>query len=208
MGMTSSSNSIDLVITSTLTILQGSLLLHPPSRTLFTREDFMNLLLDLLDYSNPPRIQSQALLVLVTALLDCPANTRCFEKVDGLLTITSLFKSRGTTTDVKMRTLEFLYFYLMPEAAPTNSSSVPNAAVQRSPSKVDAYARHARTHSGDNESRGMELDAEAELTKVTKTTNEKQRLLGKYLNNVAELVHDLQESATFSATVGTATTVA
>ncbi|KAK4952738.1 hypothetical protein LTR10_009545 [Elasticomyces elasticus] len=199
MGMQSASQS-DILIFSTLDLLQGVLLLHPPSRTLFNREDYMNLLLDLLDSSNPPKIQSQALLVLVTALLDCPANTRTFEAIDGLLTVTSLFKSRNTTQEVKMRTLEFLYFYLMPESPPTSSSSLPStqANLQRSPSKLQIMAGHARTHSGDDGDR-MDVD-EDDLVRETKTTEDKQKLLGKHLNNVAELVRDLRENAVFAAT--------
>ncbi|WPH02433.1 Hypothetical protein R9X50_00529700 [Acrodontium crateriforme] len=192
--------STDLVILSALDVLQGVLLLHPPSRSLFEREDYMNLLLDLLDYSNPPAIQSQAVLVLVTALLDCPRNTRVFEQVDGLLTVTSLFKSRGTTKDVKMRTLEFLYFYLMPERGPASSNSAPNlAALHRNPNKP---ARHARTHSNDA-SDGMEMDIDTdEQESDVKGTDEKQRLLGRYLTNVDELVQDLRESTAFATVVG------
>lgn len=94
-----------------------------------------------------------------------------------------------------MRTLEFLYFYLMPESPPSNSVSAPNTAVlQRYPSKMDAFAGHARTHSGDSGG-GMDLDEHAE----TKTTDDKQKLLGRHLNNVAELVQDLQENAVFGA---------
>lgn len=201
MGMHSASQT-DALILSTLDLLQGILLLHPPSRSLFNREDYMNLLLDLLDSSNPPAVQSQALLVLVTALLDCPANTRTFEAIDGLLTVTSLFKSRGTSKEVKMRTLEFLYFYLMPESLPKTSTSAPNTAhPQRSPSKLQALARHARTHSGDTDR--MEIDGEeggAAGVKETKTTDEKQKMLGRHLNNVADLVRDLRENALFSAT--------
>jgi len=156
----------------------------------------MNLLLDLLDAANPAKIQEQALLVLVTALLDCPKNTRIFESVDGLLTVTSLFKSRGTKHNVKMRTLEFLYFYLMPEALPTTSTSAPNTAVlQRSPSKLQALAGHARTHSGGGDR--MDVD-EVTAVLVTKTTDEKQKMLGRHLSNVAELVRDLRENAVFA----------
>jgi len=196
------SQTTNALILATLDTLQGLLLLHPPSRTLFNREDYMNLLLDLLDPSNnPPANQSQALLVLVTSLLDCPANTRTFEEVDGLLTVTSLFKSRSTVKEVKMRTLEFLYFYLMPEAPPSTSSSAPNTAVlQRSPSKIDALAGHARTHSGDSDR--MDVDEVDRSVKKTKTTEEKQKLLGKHLGNVAELVRDLRENAIFAAAAG------
>ncbi|KAK4556892.1 hypothetical protein LTR86_005873 [Recurvomyces mirabilis] len=199
------SQTTNALILATLDTLQGLLLLHPPSRTLFNREDYMNLLLDLLDPSNnPPANQSQALLVLVTSLLDCPVNTRTFEEVDGLLTVTSLFKSRSTVKEVKMRTLEFLYFYLMPEAPPSTSSSAPNTAVlQRSPSKIDALAGHARTHSGDSDRMDVDEDEQSEQgVKKTKTTEEKQKLLGKHLGNVAELVRDLRENAIFAAAAG------
>ncbi len=157
----------------------------------------MNLLLDLLDSANPPKIQSHALLVLVVALLDHPRNTRTFEDVDGLLTVTSLFKSRSTSKDVKMKSLEFLYFYLMPETPATVTAfSAPNTAVlQRSPSKLEnPFAGHARTHSGDGG--GMDIDMD---DGDTRTMLEKQEMLGEYLSNVAELVQDLQESAPFGA---------
>lgn len=197
MGMGNPSQT-DLLIVSTLDLLQGTLLLHPPSRVLFNREIHMNLLLDLLDSANPPKIQSHALLVLVAALLDCPQNTRMFENVDGLLTVTSLFKSRSTSKDVKMKTLEFLYFYLMPETAPTvhGAVSAPNTAVlQRGASKVnESYLGHARTHSG-NSNADMDVDT-GELD--TRSMVEKQNVLGQYLSNVAELVQDLQESAPFA----------
>ena len=194
MGMGHPSQT-DLLILSTLDILQGILLLHPPSRSLFSREIHMNILLDLLDAMNPPKVQSQALLVLVTALVDCPLNTRTFENIDGLLTVTSLFKSRSTSKEVKMRTLEFLYFYLMPESAALPFVSVSNTAtLRRSPIKVrNAFARHARTHSGDSGG-GMDIDEELD----TKSTDEKQYMLSQYLSNVEDLVHDLYESSPFA----------
>lgn len=193
MGMGNPSDT-DLLILAVLELLQGVLLLHPPSKCLFSRESYMNLLLDLLDSSNPPKMQSQTLLVLVACLLDCPLNTRSFEAIDGLLTVTSLFKSRSTTKDVKMRSLEFLYFYLMPEApvAPQVSASAPNTAVlQRSSDQyLNAIPGHARTHSGDMDMDDEDLD--------TRTQEEKQDLLGQYLSNVSELVADLEESAPFN----------
>ena len=137
----------------------------------------MDLLLDLLDPTSCPAIQSCTLLTLVAALLSTPQNTRTFERLDGLLTVTSLFKSRGTSREVKMKVVEFLYFYLMPE---TPDGSV--GGLQRSPSK--------RLGSGGRHVAG------------TKSTEEKQGLLGKYLSNVEDLVEDLRESAPFGASVG------
>ncbi|KAJ9637672.1 hypothetical protein H2199_007162 [Coniosporium tulheliwenetii] len=162
LGMGSSGQN-DLLILSALDLLQGILLLHPPSRSLFGREIYMNVSTRIYSpaartgllntppadssstSSTPPQtpaIQSAALLTLVTSLLSHPTNTRTFEAIDGLLTVTSLFKSRSTSQSLKLKVLEFLYFYLMPEAAPQlagefggTSSSTPNTGVQRSPSK-------------------------------------------------------------------------
>ncbi|KAI6788552.1 hypothetical protein KC363_g8736 [Hortaea werneckii] len=223
MGHPTTSSQTNSLILSTTSLLQGILLLHPPSRTLFARQDAMNLLLDLLDPSNPSSIQAQTLLVLVTAMLDCPRNTRAFESLDGLGTVTSLFKSRTTRQDVKMRTLEFLYFYLMPESSsplppPTSSTSAPNTGVyhqhqqqqQRDKILQHQNQHHARTHSGESSeilsSGDLLIGGEEEegtmMKKVSLTTEEKQKLLGKHLNNVAELVRDLRENAVFAATAG------
>lgn len=168
----------DLLIVSALDLLQGTLLIHPPSRSLFAREIYMNLLLDLLDPTCCPAIQSSTLLTLVTALLATPANTRTFETLDGLLTVTSLFKSRGTSREVKMKVVEFLYFYLMPETPVSNGAG---GGLHRSPSKK----------SGSGEGGGRQA--------ATKTTDEKQGLLGRHLSNVEDLVEDLRESAPFGA---------
>lgn len=174
----------DILILSSLSNLQGLLLLHPPSRIIFGREVYMNLLLDLLDPYNCPAIQSQALLVLVTALLANPQNTRTFEHMDGLLTVTSLFKDEETTQSVKVKLLEFLYFYLMPES--------PAPSVQRSPSKLaNAFDQRSSTASSN--------DGRDASKKHTRSQDEKQYMLGKYLNNVDALVDDLQESAPFTS---------
>ena len=170
----SSTGANDLLIVSTLELLHGALLIHPPSRSLFAREIHMNLLLDLLDPQSCPAIQSSTVLVLVTSLLEVPKNVRCFERVDGLLAITSLFKSGSTGREVKMRIVEFFYFYLMPET-PIRSGGGNMIGLARSPSK--------RLGSGSGPSG------------ETRTTEEKQGLLGRYLSNVEDLVEDLRDSA-------------
>ncbi|GAB1193557.1 hypothetical protein APSETT444_002778 [Aspergillus pseudonomiae] len=177
----------------------GALLLHPPSRTLFAREIYMNILLDLLDPINCPAIQSATLLTLVTALLDHPANTRTFEELDGLLTVTSLFKQRATSREVKLKLVEFLYFYLMPETpmipigAGASAANAAAVGLQRSPTKLGgARPRSANGPGAHHGGRG---------NRDTRTTDEKQALLGRYLNNVEDLVEDLKETAPFGATV-------
>ncbi|KAL4895892.1 cell division protein Cdc14 [Aspergillus ambiguus] len=187
-----SNGTNDLLIISTLDLIQGALLLHPPSRTLFAREIYMNILLDLLDPINCPAIQSATLLTLVTALLDHPANTRTFEELDGLLTVTSLFKQRATSREVKLKLVEFLYFYLMPET-PMTATSAPNTGLQRSPSKLGGPVSKSVNVPGAHHGSRAGRD--------TRTTDEKQALLGRYLNNVEDLVEDLKETAPFGATV-------
>jgi hypothetical protein len=186
-----SNGTNDMLIVCTLDLIQGALLLHPPSRTLFAREIYMNLLLDLLDPINCPAIQSATLLTLVTALLDCPANTRTFEDLDGLLTVTSLFKQRATSREVKLKLVEFLYFYLMPETPILGPGASP-PGLQRSPSKISSRPMSQGSHTSAGPGK---------MVRDTRTTDEKQALLGRYLNNVEDLVEDLKETAPFGATV-------
>ncbi|KAF4769511.1 hypothetical protein N7455_006412 [Penicillium solitum] len=188
-----SNGTNDMLIVCTLDLIQGALLLHRGSRTLFAREIYMNLLLDLLDPINCPAVQSATLLTLVTALLDCPSNTRTFEDLDGLLTVTSLFKQRATSREVKLKLVEFLYFYLMPEAM-TPAPMSPPPGLQRSPSKLSSAPFSRSAHSAA-------ANAASKTNRDTRTTDEKQALLGRYLNNVEDLVEDLKETAPFGATV-------
>ena len=83
-----------------------------------------------------------------------------------------------------MKSIEFLYFYLMPET-PQNGHSF-----TRSGSGTSAREIGDRSTGG----KGASWSGEG-----TKTTEEKQALLGKYLNNVEDLVEDLRESAPFGA---------
>ncbi|PWW78255.1 hypothetical protein C7212DRAFT_358260 [Tuber magnatum] len=165
----------NLLILSTLDLIQGMLLLHPQSRKLFAREIHMNVLLDLLDAESNDAVQCATLLTLVCGLLDNPTNTRTFESLDGLATVTSLFKRRDTPREVKLKTLEFLYFYLMPEVA-SPSTPTPRAQGERSSSRKE--------------------------TRVEKTTEEKQKMLGEFMSNVEGLVADLKESQPFGILIG------
>ena len=138
------------------------------------------MLLDLLEPCNCPAVQSATLITLVVALVDTPQNARAFEALDGLLTVTSLFKSRSTARDVKVKLVEFFYFYLMPETPSITRAdardSVP-ALLQRSPSKL------ARAFTGSaadpRESRRKRSDSVE-----TFSTEEKQALLGQHLHTV------------------------
>lgn len=144
------------------------------------------------------------------ALIDTPSNTRTFEALDGLLTVTSLFKSRSTPRDVKLKLVEFLYFYLMPEVpsipAADARASVP-AMLQRSPSKL-AGAFHGNQNgarqghsplpsSAGGGGRTRAGSGSGSETDNTLTTEEKQELLGRHLSSVEDLVRDLRTSTPF-----------
>ncbi|KAI1649089.1 cell division control 14, SIN component [Daldinia loculata] len=194
--------SNDLLILSALDLVQGVMLLHPPSKAIFSREMHMNLLLDLLEPDFCPAIQSATVVTLVTALVDAPRNTRTFETLDGLLTITSLFRNRCTSRDVKLKLVEFLYFYLMPEVP-----SIPSARaaqdlgvpplLQRSPSKL--AKAFAFTGAGRGAADGARPKSAGDGE--TRTQEEKQALLGRHLSSVQELVEDLRQNTPFGGVV-------
>jgi hypothetical protein len=96
--------------------------------------------------------------------------------MDGLLTITSLQSDEGTTQSVKVTVLEFLYFYLLPEAPPPT-----------------------RKLAGASEGRGSTGSSRSAHSKNIRSQEEKQRMLGKYIANVDCLFEDLQESDPFSS---------
>ena len=100
---------------------------------------------------------------------------------------------RATSRQVKLKLIEFLYFYLMPEAPALTTVSAPATAVhQRSPSKIEvAQTRSVNGASSEASSYGQ----------GTKTTEEKQGLLGRYLSNVEDLVDDLRDNAPFGGSV-------
>jgi hypothetical protein len=200
----------DMLILSTLQTLQGTLLLHPPSRHHFSLSINMTLLLDLLDSTNPAGIQSSALLVLVSALLGEPRNARAFENEGGLEVVTALLGRKGTDRRVKGEIVEFLWFWLSPETPPTTTpeSTPPATAVRVKRSKSllsNSMVVEARAEQDENDGRGSAGQKENKRGKsITKTTEQKHKDLSKYLSNVDDLVRDLHESAPF-ATPSTST---
>jgi hypothetical protein len=138
-----------------------------------------------------------------------------------LLAVTALFKERETSRSVKLRVLEFLYFYLMDEDGTSSSGSTQNR------SKTDGIVHEdgddgehdgstgtmRRVGGGGNKtgstgssssiaSGWMEMSmVETDDRGLIKTTREKQKQLGKYLSNVDDLVQDLKESRVFQETI-------
>lgn len=147
-----------------------------------TRTTQKQLLLDLIEPVNCPAVQSATIITLVVALLDSPQNTRVFERLDGLLTITSLFKDPDTVREVKFRLTEFLYFYLTPEipSIPKASSSnqQSNGLLQRSPSKlIKAFGGGGGRDRSISESNGTVLSVET-----------KKHYVDRYLPGVVDLL--------------------
>ena len=116
-------------------------------------------------------------------MLANPANTRCFESLDGLLCVTGLFKSRSATREVKMKSVEFLYFYLMPET-PAEMTAMKDGGSRR-------WTNGSQWPAGTKNMKNIQ---------DTLNIEEKQELLGRHLSNVQDLVEDLRESMPFGAT--------
>ncbi|KAK9240245.1 cell division protein Cdc14 [Lipomyces kononenkoae] len=173
-----------LLILSTLDLLQGVLLIHPPSRRVFARAVNMTILLDLLEpQSSPPAIQGATVNTLVCALVDEWPNVRTFEALEGLESICTLFKRKETEKEVKLRILEFLFFYLIPEPqAAEPSSQHHQAKTKHSPPGDSGWS-----DSSDGSGHGHRV----------RTTQEKQHMLRKYLSNVDSLVNELRQSQPF-----------
>lgn len=142
----------------------------------------------------------------MTALIDAPRNTRTFESLDGLLAVTSLFRARSTSRDVKLKLIEFLYFYLMPETPSIPMAGVPGL-LQRSPSKLARAFTSSPSPSsggvgvggGGRDEMGRPRSAAGE--NGTRSQEEKQALLGRHLNSVEELVKDLRQNTLFNGAV-------
>jgi hypothetical protein len=116
--------------------------------------------------------------------------------------VTSLFKSRSTSREVKLKLVEFLYFYLMPETPSIpradQRDSVP-AMLQRSPSKLaGAFSATDSALRGGGAASRKRSDSYGD---ATLTTGEKQELLSRHLSSVEDLVRDLTDCAPFGGVV-------
>lgn len=87
-----------------------------------------------------------------------------------------------------MKLVEFLYFYLMPETtSPKTTSSATNTAV------LGGRGREIAAAFDRNRRRESTICGEQKTDGKTRTTEEKQDMLSKHLNNVQDLVEDLKE---------------
>jgi hypothetical protein len=92
-----------------------------------------------------------------------------------------------------MKLVEFLYFYLMPETAPSPKvvTSATNTAILggRGRELAAAFADHRRRETITTQAGGEQEKGDGK----TRSTEDKQNMLSKYLNNVQDLVEDLKE---------------
>ncbi|KAH8920967.1 hypothetical protein BT69DRAFT_1351980 [Atractiella rhizophila] len=133
-----------------LSLLQGIILFHPPSKKIFESSWAIEVLLDLVNpsaiglpissKSTTQTIQSDEIIVscldvLLASLVDYSVNIRAFEKTAGLEVLVGLLKRKKTPvaekktpkTDFRFKALEILYFYLLPEESPSLGQSTPTS---------------------------------------------------------------------------------
>ncbi|KAI9447994.1 CDC14-domain-containing protein [Lactarius indigo] len=127
-------------LTQALSIIQGVALTHHSTKVFLGRRYPFDVLLDLLVISrhlaspshNPKQSAASGeehphnkQITLPSALpnADSSPSLRVFEDCSGVQTIVKLLKRAHTPRDVRMKCLEFLYFYLMDETSPRSDLS-------------------------------------------------------------------------------------
>ncbi|KAJ7098584.1 cell division control protein 14, SIN component-domain-containing protein [Mycena belliarum] len=122
-----------------LSLLQGVALTHGASKTFLGRRPGLEVLLDLflaarhLPLATPPGqcLASTALDTLLCVLVDAPRALRVFEAAQGLHAVVRVLKRAATPREVRMKCLEFLYFYLLDETAAPTLSTPPAASTPK-----------------------------------------------------------------------------
>ncbi|KAG7447605.1 uncharacterized protein BT62DRAFT_1074981 [Guyanagaster necrorhizus] len=119
-----------------LSLIQGIVMLHPPSKTYLGRKYPVEIFIDLLVTSRrascPSDPNSSGSLLksrelqaplssivmdaLLCILVDSSVALRSFEECNGVQAIVKILKRAGTPREVRMKCLEFLYFYLLDES--------------------------------------------------------------------------------------------
>lgn len=140
-----------------LSIVQGVVLHHESSKAFLGRRYSLEILTALLTTSrhtpminhepgagNPAtglpldktssvaHLSSGVLDSLLCILVDSSSALRVFEEVNGIQAIVKILKRAGTPREVRMKCLEFLYFYLMDETSSHNNTSVVPLAISQS----------------------------------------------------------------------------
>ncbi|KAL1743118.1 cell division control protein 14, SIN component-domain-containing protein [Schizophyllum fasciatum] len=86
-----------------------------------------------------PYLSSVVLDTLLCILVDSPAALRMFEECSGVQSVVRILKRAGTPREVRMKCLEFLYFYLLDESAalPTPKAELINLPSMLSPPPIE-----------------------------------------------------------------------
>jgi hypothetical protein len=123
---------------------------------------------------------------LIIALLNNPTNTRIFERTDGLLAISALYREPQTTSVVKKSVMEFIYFYLLPEDTYDDWNGNPGTTRRVRSSGSGKNTDSSGTNLGDTTI--SELDDRSEVKGVA----EKQKMLGKYFGGISGLLQEFE----------------
>ncbi|KAF8165725.1 cell division control protein 14, SIN component-domain-containing protein [Crassisporium funariophilum] len=137
-----------------LSLVQGVALNHDPSKIDLGRKCALEILLDLLLASrhltipaekappkqNAPPLTSVVLDTLLCILVDSSAALRSFEEANGTQAVVKILKRAGTPREVRMKCLEFLYFYLLDET-PTPTSALTSTLT------LTSTTAHSHSHS-------------------------------------------------------------
>lgn len=173
-------------------ILQGVLLLHPPSRMIFYRDCNMKLLISYLIYFKyyDPVVTCSIIQTIVCVLVRSVKNIRQFERFNGIKIICELFNQRKTRKEIKLKILEFLFFYLIPESNSDyqNDGKGSDCNIKYQGDQLVNLDNHvitsqSKTHYKDGISR--------------RSMSEKADYLRRYLLNVDDLVEEMLTSKPF-----------
>ncbi|EKM79974.1 hypothetical protein AGABI1DRAFT_113218 [Agaricus bisporus var. burnettii JB137-S8] len=148
---TSEERTLTLQMAKGLSLIQGIGLSHESSKSYLSRKYCLEVLLDLLltsrhltsskkdepSASTPNKqpgelpLTSSVLDTLLCILVDSPSALRVFESARGVESVVKILKRANTLRVVRMKCLEFLYFYLLDETdglvpTPRSPSMTPN----------------------------------------------------------------------------------
>ncbi|KAJ4471672.1 cell division control protein 14, SIN component-domain-containing protein [Lentinula lateritia] len=163
-----------------LSIVQGVALNHPRSKRWLGKIQSLEILVDLLLASRhvpssidspassstsskrgvtPPSLTSAILDTMLCILVDSTPALRAFEECNGVQAIVKILKRAGSPREVRMKCLEFLYFYLLDEtkpSIPTTSMSTGGStlidSVQTVPNTPSQHGSDTRSHLGSRAS--------------------------------------------------------
>ncbi|KIP04545.1 hypothetical protein PHLGIDRAFT_19941 [Phlebiopsis gigantea 11061_1 CR5-6] len=140
--------TLSLYLIQSLSIIQGTVLIHSASKQFLGRRFALEILVDLFlvarhvtqtpltsatntaenisssksRSSTPVSLAGAVLDTLLCIMVDSPAALRAFEEANGVRTVVRILKRAGTPRETRMKCLEFLYFYLLDENTPASNT--------------------------------------------------------------------------------------